>query len=57
MPGRQGVRSLNIEGAYLEVLKDTLGSVGVVVVGVITSISKFYLIDPIISVGLAFQTS
>lgn len=46
--------NLNIEGAYLEVLKDTLGSVGVVVVGVITSISKFYLIDPIISVGLAF---
>jgi cobalt-zinc-cadmium efflux system protein len=46
--------SLNIEGAYLEVLKDTLGSVGVVVVGVITSISEFYLIDPIISVGLAF---
>ena len=46
--------NLNIEGAYLEVLKDTLGSVGVVVVGVITSISEFYLIDPIISVGLAF---
>jgi cobalt-zinc-cadmium efflux system protein len=46
--------SLNIEGAYLEVLKDTLGSVGVVMVGVITSISEFYLIDPIISVGLAF---
>jgi cobalt-zinc-cadmium efflux system protein len=46
--------SLNIEGAYLEVLKDTLGSVGVIVVGVITSISEFYLIDPIISVGLAF---
>ena len=46
--------NLNIEGAYLEVLKDTLGSVGVVVVGVITSISEFYLIDPIISIGLAF---
>jgi cobalt-zinc-cadmium efflux system protein len=46
--------NLNIEGAYLEVLKDTLGSVGVVVVGIITSISEFYLADPIISVGLAF---
>jgi cobalt-zinc-cadmium efflux system protein len=46
--------NLNIEGAYLEVLKDTLGSVGVVVVGVITSISEFYLVDPIISIGLAF---
>jgi cobalt-zinc-cadmium efflux system protein len=46
--------NLNIEGAYLEVLKDTLGSVGVVVVGIITSISEFYLVDPIISVGLAF---
>jgi cobalt-zinc-cadmium efflux system protein len=46
--------NLNIEGAYLEVLKDTLGSIGVVVVGVVTSISEFYLVDPIISVGLAF---
>ncbi len=46
--------NLNIEGAYLEVLKDTLGSVGVVVVGVITSISEFYLVDPMISIGLAF---
>ena len=46
--------NLNIEGAYLEVLKDTLGSVGVVVVGVITSISEFYLVDPIISIGLEF---
>ena len=46
--------NLNIEGAYLEVLKDTLGSVGVVVVGIVTSISEFYLVDPIISVGLAF---
>jgi cobalt-zinc-cadmium efflux system protein len=46
--------NLNIEGAYLEVLKDTLGSVGVIVVGVITSISEFYLVDPIISIGLAF---
>ncbi len=46
--------NLNIEGAYLEVLKDTLGSVGVVVVGIITSISEFYLVDPIVSVGLAF---
>jgi cobalt-zinc-cadmium efflux system protein len=46
--------NLNIEGAYLEVLKDTLGSVGVVAVGVITSISEFYVADPIISIGLAF---
>lgn len=51
---RHANENLNIEGAYLEVLKDTLGSVGVVVVGVITSISEFYLVDPIISIGLAF---
>jgi cobalt-zinc-cadmium efflux system protein len=51
---RHANENLNIEGAYLEVLKDTLGSVGVIVVGVITSISEFYLVDPIISIGLAF---
>jgi cobalt-zinc-cadmium efflux system protein len=46
--------SLNIEGAYLEVLKDTLGSVSIILVGVIIFATKFYLADPIISVGLAF---
>ncbi|MCC2648223.1 MAG: cation diffusion facilitator family transporter [Nitrososphaeraceae archaeon] len=46
--------NLNIEGAYLEVLKDTLGSVSVILVGVIIFTTKFYLADPIISVGLAF---
>ncbi len=46
--------NLNMEGAYLEVLKDTLGSVSVVVVGVIIFSTKFYLADPIISIGLAF---
>ena len=35
--------NLNMEGAYLEVLKDTLGSVSVVVVGVIIFSTKFYL--------------
>lgn len=46
--------NLNIEGAYLEVLKDTLGSVSVILVGVIIFTTNFYLADPIISVGLAF---
>ena len=46
--------NLNMEGAYLEVLKDTLGSVSIILVGVIIFTTKFYLADPIISVGLAF---
>ena len=45
--------NLNMEGAYLEVFKDTLGSIGVVVGGVIIFSTEFYLVDPIISIGLA----
>jgi cobalt-zinc-cadmium efflux system protein len=45
--------NLNMEGDYLEVFKDTLGSVGVVVGGVIIFSTEFYLVDPIISIGLA----
>lgn len=45
--------SLNMRGAYLEVLSDTLGSVGVIAAGVIMFATKFYLADPIISIGLA----
>jgi cobalt-zinc-cadmium efflux system protein len=45
--------NLNMEGAYLEVFKDTLGSIGVVVGGVIIFSTEFYLVDPIISICLA----
>lgn len=45
--------NLNIEGARLEVLSDTLGSIGVIAAGVIIMTTKFYLADPIVSIGLA----
>ena len=48
-----GAESLNIEGARLEVLSDTLGSIGVLVAGIIIMTTNFYLVDPIVSIGLA----
>ena len=44
--------NLNIHGAYLEVLADTIGSVGVIVAGIIILTTKFYLADPLISIGI-----
>ena len=45
--------NLNMEGAYLEVLKDVFGSIAVIVSGIIIIFSGYYIIDPIISIGLA----
>ncbi len=42
--------SLNIRGAFLHVLGDTLGSVGAVVAGLIMLLTGWYLADPLISV-------
>lgn len=44
--------SLNIRGAYLEVLGDTLGSVGVIVASLIIIFTGWYPADPIIGVGI-----
>ena len=44
--------SLNIEGAFLEVLADMLGSVGVIVAALILQTTGFRLIDPIFGVGI-----
>lgn len=44
--------SLNIHGAYLEMLSDTLGSVGVIVAAVIIQTTGFYLIDPLSSAAI-----
>lgn len=44
--------SVNIEGAYLEVLADTLGSVGVIVAAVVIQLTGFNLIDPIFAVAI-----
>jgi cobalt-zinc-cadmium efflux system protein len=43
---------LNLHGAYLEVLADTIGSAGVIAAGVIIQITGFYLADPLISIGI-----
>ena len=44
---------LNIRGAFLHMAADTLVSLGVVVAGIIISLTGFVLIDPIISLVIA----
>jgi cobalt-zinc-cadmium efflux system protein len=44
--------SLNMKGAYFEVLSDLLTSVGVIVAGVIMWTTGWYLADPILSAGI-----
>lgn len=44
--------SLNAKGAYLEVLSDMLGSVGVIVASVIVLSTGWYLADPIIGAAI-----
>jgi cobalt-zinc-cadmium efflux system protein len=45
--------SLNVKAVYLETLSDTLGAAGVIAAGIIMLATKFFLADPIISIGLA----
>jgi cobalt-zinc-cadmium efflux system protein len=45
-------QSLNIRGAYLEVLSDLLGSLGVIVASVVMLTTGWLLADPIISIGI-----
>lgn len=42
--------SLNVQGAYLEVISDALGSVGVIVAGLIMLTTGWYYADPIFGV-------
>jgi cobalt-zinc-cadmium efflux system protein len=44
---------LNMQGAYLEVLSDTLGSVGIIIAAIVIYVTGFYLADPIVSIALA----
>jgi cobalt-zinc-cadmium efflux system protein len=46
-------QNLNVRAVYLETLSDTIGSAGVLTSGLIILTTKFYLADPIISIGLA----
>jgi cobalt-zinc-cadmium efflux system protein len=45
--------NINVEGAYLEVLKDMYGSCAVIVTALILIFTSQYIIDPIISIGLS----
>ena len=45
--------NLNVKAAYVETLSDTLGAAGVMVAALIIQFTKFYLADPVISIGLA----
>lgn len=49
--GRQ--ESLNVHGAWLHVLSDTLGSIGAIAAGLVIWLWGWRLADPIISVGVA----
>jgi cobalt-zinc-cadmium efflux system protein len=50
---RQGSReSLNVEGAYLEVLADMLGSVGVIVAAVVLAVTGWPYADPLFAAAI-----
>lgn len=49
--------NLNMRGAYLHVLGDTLGSVAAIVAGVIIYLFGWYIADPILSIVIALMIS
>ena len=50
---REGSKeSLNVEGAYLEVLADTIGSVGVIAAAVLLEVFGWQWVDPLIGAGI-----
>jgi cobalt-zinc-cadmium efflux system protein len=50
---REGSKeSLNVEGAYLEVLADTLGSVGVIVAAILLELFGWTWVDPVVGAGI-----
>ena len=50
---REGSKeSLNVEGAYLEVLADTLGSVGVILAAVLLQVFGWNWVDPVIGAAI-----
>ena len=49
---RGSEESLNVEGAYLEVLADLIGSVAVIVAAVIISITGWTIVDPILAAAI-----
>ena len=50
---RQGAKeSLNVEGAYLEVLADTLGSVGVIIAAILLEVFGWTWVDPVVGAAI-----
>ena len=50
---RQGAtESINVEGAYLEVLADTIGSVGVILAAILLEVFGWTWVDPVIGAGI-----
>jgi cobalt-zinc-cadmium efflux system protein len=50
---REGAKeSLNLRGAYLEVLSDTVGSVGVIVGGIVIQVTGWGWVDPAVGVAI-----
>lgn len=51
---REGAKeSINLEGAYLEVLSDTVGSVGVIVGVVVMQLTGWEWVDPVVGIAIA----
>ena len=51
---RSGAKeSLNVEGAYLEVLADTVGSVAVIVAAIVIEATDWGWVDPAVGIGIA----
>lgn len=46
-------RSLNLRGAYLHVLSDLLGSIGVLGAGLVVVTTGWTVVDPLVSLGIA----
>lgn len=46
-------KNLNLYGAYLEIFADTIGSVGVIISGILIISTKFFMADALISIGIA----
>ena len=45
--------SVNVRGAYLEVLADTVGSVGVIVAALVIEFTDWWYADPLVALGVA----
>jgi cobalt-zinc-cadmium efflux system protein len=50
----KGGKDINIKGAYLHLVSDALVSVGVVVAGIVITLTNFIYIDPIVSIVISF---